>query len=216
MINVNRSVSPPVSLAKNKTYSEDDVRDQLYADFLGKCYLCESLVARGSFEVEHRQPKNDGGGEYDWINLFPACRTCNGARPRKYPPGGLLNPGEHNDLEQRILQWMSKVGGRELPEFRSTSPSDERAKNTARELHLIHREKDQRSTDLCSAIDRHLAEVRHKALEVYDAHARHGSASSAYVMARAEMQRLVSREAPYSALVRSCVSIFPLIKELFD
>lgn len=216
MIKVTRSTVPPASLAAKKSYAGYDVRDQLHADFLGKCYLCEGLIVRGSFEVEHRRPKGDGGGEFDWNNLFPACRTCNGARRRKYPARGLLNPGEHHDLEQRIRQWMSKVGGQELPEFEAVKPGDDQAENTARELQELHREKDQRSTDLCSAISRCLVEVRIKALEMYAAYHQDGPNSSSYVQARAEVRRLVSRKAPYTALIRHCVGDFPLVRILFD
>jgi 5-methylcytosine-specific restriction endonuclease McrA len=215
MISAYRSMPPPSSLANQKSYSADDVRDQLHFDFMGKCYLCESLIARGTFEVEHRRPKSDGGEEFDWNNLFPACRTCNGGRRRKYPVGGLLNPGEHHDIESKVHQWMSTIAGEELPEFEAAASADVQAVNTAKELRELHREKEERSADLCSAIRRHLVEVRKKALEMYAAYGSNPT-GEAYLKSRAEVRRLVSKKSPYTALVRSCVRDFPLVSALFD
>ena len=200
MIKAMRTQTPPASLSAKKNYAEDDVRDQLHSDFLGKCYLCKGLVARGSLEVDHRKPQGDGGEKFDWDNLFPACRTCNGGRRRKYPVGGFLNPGEHHDLEQRLHQFLSRISGVEHPEFQAANTGDLQAENTAFELRELHHDKGERSADLCSAISRCLSEATRKALDMYSAHHKFGPNSMAYMRARAEVRRYgLAKGALYSA-----------------
>ncbi|RKI40153.1 HNH endonuclease [Corallococcus sp. AB004] len=215
MIDATRTATSPKSLDSKKSYSGEDVRDQLFLDYLGKCYLCEGLITRGGFEIDHRHPCNDGGAEHTWLNLFPACRICNGARKRKYPSGGLLNPGEH-PVEVRLHQYMSSVGGHELPHFKAATINDLAAANTAHELQELHQEKGERSADLCSAITRYINEVRKKALALYDAREIHGPNSLQFKQIESELQRMVSRKAPYTALVRSCLAVSPIVRALFD
>ncbi len=63
MINYIRSATPPASLALLKRYDGNDVRERLWADGNGKCYLCEIAVDFGAFEVDHRQPKGENSAE---------------------------------------------------------------------------------------------------------------------------------------------------------
>ncbi len=57
MIGVERSLEVPASLqGENPTYSGQDVRDQLIADFHGKCWLCERKLTT-TWDVDHLRPK---------------------------------------------------------------------------------------------------------------------------------------------------------------
>ena len=49
MIDVTRREAAPASLAANDRYDGADVVEALHADFLGKCYLCETKVEPGTF-----------------------------------------------------------------------------------------------------------------------------------------------------------------------
>src|SRR5690606_24339379 len=75
MIDVERPAEAPASLAGG-TYSGTDVLEALHSTFQGKCYLCESPIELGTFQVDHRKPKGDE--RFDdlvcaWPNLFPTC-----------------------------------------------------------------------------------------------------------------------------------------------
>lgn len=76
MFNVIRRATAPGSLS-SKTWRGADVAEALRADFLDKCYLCESREPL-SFNVEHFDAhKGDDDKKYDWNNLFFACARCN-------------------------------------------------------------------------------------------------------------------------------------------
>lgn len=45
MIDVERSALAPASLARGTSCTEQDVREALHRDFLGKCYLCERKLS---------------------------------------------------------------------------------------------------------------------------------------------------------------------------
>ena len=90
MVKVERTAEAPVSLAiekakKNGSYRCQDVVDQLYADFHGKCYLCE-MADLQSIQVEHLLPHHNGKDidrKFDWHNLFLSCSHCNSVKNRK-------------------------------------------------------------------------------------------------------------------------------------
>lgn len=79
MVKIERSPTPPVSLAKQSSYKEPDVLLQLNKDFHSKCYLCE-INELQSIHVEHLRPHNNHqhkSREFDWHNLFLSCPHCN-------------------------------------------------------------------------------------------------------------------------------------------
>ena len=90
MVKIERTQTPPVSLAVQKlkpngSYKEQDVIHQLYADFYEKCYLCEQNELQ-SAEVEHLLPHYNGHDmerKFDWNNLFLSCAHCNSIKNRK-------------------------------------------------------------------------------------------------------------------------------------
>ena len=90
MIKVNRTQTPPESLAKEKikksgSYSCPDVIELLRHDFNDKCYLCECKYLTDP-EVEHLLPHQNGkdiNRKFDWNNLFWSCRHCNSVKNQK-------------------------------------------------------------------------------------------------------------------------------------
>ncbi len=79
MVKIERTPTPPPSLALRQSYREEDVLRQLYADSCGKCYLCERAPVQ-SVEVEHLKAHHGGkypDRKYDWNNLFFSCSHCN-------------------------------------------------------------------------------------------------------------------------------------------
>jgi len=82
LIKVKRSPNPPESLADKKIL--DDVYRQLDKDFFGKCYLCEQKDFI-PISVDHLKSKSKHPDlEYNWSNLFPACRYCNEVKGDNY------------------------------------------------------------------------------------------------------------------------------------
>lgn len=196
MIDVERSQPPPESLAEGNGWRGEDVKARLRQDFLRKCYLCEGSLGR-NFEVEHRHPRSVGGGEHDWHNLFPAHHDCNNGRPA-YPTGGLLSPGE--GVERFLRQWLDADN---LPCFAATSADDTRARNTANELEHLHRGSTDAAADLRAAVVSQLAHVLALANQLLVLWV-HGEVDTdeAHDLAH-ELRCQVSREAPYSMLIRS-------------
>jgi uncharacterized protein (TIGR02646 family) len=107
MIRVKKTDAPPASLTKTdcNSYNGEDVREMLYADQYGKCYLCEQKTTK-SFEIEHLRSKAEGFFphlKYKWTNLFLACPYCNGRKPNQFTE--LPDPSTTNIeevIEQRI------------------------------------------------------------------------------------------------------------------
>ena len=93
MVKIERTSTAPPSLAVEKKkasgeYNKEDVMDQLYQDFHGKCYLCGIKPPYG-IEVEHLRPhKGDIDRKFDWNNLFLSCRHCNSVK----------NQGRYDDM----------------------------------------------------------------------------------------------------------------------
>lgn len=76
MINIRRFQEAPPCLERRTNYKCGDTIDRLEADFLGKCYLCET--DQFSINVEHHTPhKNNPDLKFKWKNLFFACDHCN-------------------------------------------------------------------------------------------------------------------------------------------
>jgi hypothetical protein len=230
VIDVARPSQAPASLAEGKGYAGRDVLEALHAAFLEKCYLCETCVAMGTFQVDHRKPKGDARFdhlEHAWENLFPVCNEfgCNQRRPKTYPEGGMLSPGD--GVEHRIVQ---KIEGSVLPSLRkagatafvflAADPADTAAKNTAHELDRIHNGTGSSAVEKAAAL--RLAIVDHvvavtgeifKYLALADTP---GADAGRVEGHRWKVQRLVSRRAPYAMLVRSLFVEHGAVRALFD
>lgn len=214
MIDVTRTLEAPAGLAAGDLRARD-VLETLHRDFLKKCYLCESQVTLGGFEVDHRVPKGeDPSLEYGWTNLFPICTGCNKRRRKTTPPGGLLDPASGDGaiasrIEQRIID---RYPHETRPGFRAQNAADRAAVNTAEELDHIHNDpRSIKAEDLRQTIMYHQRRVFLKCGE--------------YLVAGAEAKRaleeqlreLLSRRAPFTALTRAELLAFgPAITALFD
>lgn len=228
MIDITRPQDAPASLATGR-YDGVDVIQALYEAFLGKCYLCETPIDPGTLDIDHRKPKaKDQFPELEcaWTNLFPTCKKhgCNGRRERKYPEGGLLDPSANDRVEQRVHQSITSVMSNVLAGdvtcgFAAVHEDDVAARNTAIELDRIHHgtgssERAQLSARaLRKAIEKRIVKVASSVREFVTL-PRH--ATERQDALKQQLRILFSRRAPYSALVRSCFSHRPEIRELFE
>ncbi len=220
MIRASRPATVPRSLASQRSWKGKDVRDALYEGFRGKCYLCERAVTRGGFEVDHRRPRAAfPEAEYVWTNLFASCRDCNGARPKRFPDGStrqypvaadLLDPTV-DDVELRLAQRYDAMEGQ--IRFDAAAPDDLSGVYTAFELEQLHNGKSARAADLRDAVHRFIVRVLAEA-RAYERLRRDREPEDAEVVeATSRLRRLLSRDAPFTALTRSVV---PDLAHLFD
>ncbi|MBK7828250.1 HNH endonuclease signature motif containing protein [Nannocystis sp.] len=219
MIDVKRRVAAPAGLAQRALRARD-VLEALHVDFLGKCYLCESHVSPGGFEVDHRvQRSHDASREYDWTNLFPICEGCNKRRRKKPPVGGLLDPASGEELiahklEQRIVD---RHPHPPRPYFRSLDPANVAARNTADELDHIHNDPNDpgamKAKDLRDAVVYH----QHRVFKICLQYLRSTGDEQARRELGEHLRELLSRRAPYTALTRAeLAAMGPEIVALFD
>jgi hypothetical protein len=230
VIDVERPTEAPASLAERRTYRGDDVRRALHAAFLGKCYLCETPIALGTFAIDHRRPKADPRFvhlEHDWTNLFPTCNKfrCNERRQKEYPDGGLLDPGE--GVEVRLVQKLDRAISISLRHagdcaivFRSARPDDGAGENTAKELDRLHNGTGSGAIDTANSLRAEIvAHVLAIVPDIYH-YVMLADSSMADPAERldheARVRLLVSRRAPYSMLVRSYFATLDPIRALFD
>lgn len=227
MIDVQRPAEAPASLAEGKRYDGEDVLEALHVTFLGKCYLCETEIEVGTFEVDHRKPRRQFPHlTHAWANLFPTCNQhrCN-QRRKAYPEGGLVNPGEgvETRIVQRITGTVSAYARRaERSEitFRAVDPPDTRAANTAAELDHIHNARDTTRPHAARALRMRIWErivtITPDVYEYASLGADLGANAARLGELRDRVERLVSRRAPYSVLVRSYFAHIEAVRALFD
>ncbi|WP_437319553.1 hypothetical protein [Sorangium sp. So ce385] len=230
MIDVERPAEAPASLAEGKSYTGIDVLETLHHVFYGKCYLCETPIALGTFEVDHRRPKAEQRFAHlicVWDNLFPTCTTfdCNQRRPKKYPDGGLLDPGQgvetriHQRIQGAVSISLSKSGTVDIV-FLAGDPTDVPAVNTAEELDRIHNgtrsSAIHKANALRLAILEHVSSVSMEVYRLVSVSASPTADPAVLDEQRRRVQALVSRRAPYSMLVRSVFASVDLVRALFD
>jgi hypothetical protein len=220
MIDVERSQPAPTSLAEEKGWRGEDVLKRLFDDFLGKCYLCENTVdGSGSFEVDHRRQRGDGGADFDWANLFLICEHCNGRRAKSWPDGGLLDPAGGHRVEARVLQTIEYDGDDKLvPVFCAAAANDLEAVNTAAELERIHNDRDRgrlKAADLRDSIRKRVEKVNREVLEYFRTRLETPLDQQRIHQHEWHIRRLVARTAPFTMLVRSAIRRY-VPPELFD
>jgi uncharacterized protein (TIGR02646 family) len=80
-----------------KHYKDDAIKTPLFESFHQKCAYCECNTTEGGYmEVDHFKPKSlYPESVFEWNNLLPSCRQCNGIK-NNYDTGGalLINPYE--------------------------------------------------------------------------------------------------------------------------
>lgn len=226
MIDVDRPTAAPPSLARKKSYRGKDVLEALHAAFHGKCYLCETPIDIGCFEVDHRSPQGDKRFEhlqYEWTNLFPTCSEflCNKRRLR-FPDGELCSPGE--SIETRLVQKFERtvstslrVIGTTAFVFRAADPADIPAENAATELDHLHNGKGSFSApQLRLAVLEHVGALepgmRKYAMLSNDP----GSDSVLLAEQKRWVERFIRRDAPFTMLVRSYFEHLDAVRALFD
>lgn len=105
--------------------------------FHAKCYLTEQkFIASWEMDVDHFEPaKENPARVFDWTNLYPAAHKANMMRPRRLPPGGLLDPCV-DDVESDIIYTLAPFG--EDPGFKARDSGNQKALNTAHLLSDLH------------------------------------------------------------------------------
>lgn len=83
-----------------------DIRAALISMFRGKCAFCEGLLGVTSFdEIEHYHPKSVYVERaFEWTNLMPSCRVCNGSKGDTDHRGALIKPDEEDPEPMFWLQ----------------------------------------------------------------------------------------------------------------
>lgn len=68
------------------------IKKQLQALYHNKCAYCEGFISDKEFTVEHYRPKKGDSSYYwlgyEWTNLLPVCKTCNGPKGERFPIEG--------------------------------------------------------------------------------------------------------------------------------
>lgn len=218
MINAKRSPESPQSLLQGKRWNDRDVIEQLHADFLGKCYLTEEVLSLGQISVDHFRPKGEPSFThltYEWENLYPTSRNANERRPKKWPEGGLLDPAlPEDDIENRLQQWLDDDF---QPKFAAIDSDDLKALNTANQLDHIHNDVQSiKAADLRSTIQIYYVRVQEKLHQLRNALDTKPQNPSDIARLETEVRSMLSRRAPFTALIRSRVAEIWSCSKYFD
>lgn len=188
------------------SYRSSDLLDAFDTYFHAKCYLTEQKFASAwEMDVDHFEPANQNPARvYDWTNLYPAAHKANMMRPRRLPPGGLLDPCVDN-VEEEIIYTLAVMG--EEPGFQARNTGNQKAVNTAQLLNDLHngRAGDANShkitIELRKLIERQYKKVLH-ACHDYQQALRESDPQD-IAQAETELRGLLSRRASFTMLMRS-------------
>ena len=206
--------------AKPGSYRNSDVLLAFDTHFFSKCYLTEQWHGSSyEMDVDHFVPVNQNSAlKFDWDNLFPAAHKANMMRPRQWPLGGLLDPCR-DQIAMRLLATIG-MNGRE-PRFEAANTTDVAACNTASLLNLLHNgqlddEASQLNTKhLRVTIREQYDRVLHAIL--YFQQAKKTSSLQQLANARRTLQGLLSRQAPFTQLMRAMYAVVEYVpKDLLD
>lgn len=196
--------------AKPGSYRTSDVLAAFDTHFFSKCYLTEQWHGSSyEMDVDHFVPVNQNPSlEFDWNNLFPAAHKANMMRPRKWPIGGLLDPCR-DDIKARLLATIGMTGNE--PRFEAADTTDLAACNTASLLNLLHN--GQHGDEISRLNTKHLrvtirerfGQVMHAILHFQQAE-KSGNLQQ-FANARRTLQGLLSRQAPFTQLMRSMYAV---------
>lgn len=208
MINIDRSNAPfPESLKAQKEHRNDDVLDALYLLFRKKCYLTEQrLRFRNDMQIDHFVPQSKRPDlKFSWDNLYPIDHRANLIKLNSNPIGGYLDPCNLNDDVEKEIVYTVEYGGSAL--FHPRDDTNVKAVNTVVLLTKLHRE-----------LDEAIRNMHHK---VVHAVARwHTAQRQADVQqlreAEITLRVLLSRNSPFTMLMRSIDVVSMLPAEFFD
>ncbi len=208
MINTDRSVTfSPKSLEAQKEHRSDDVLDALYLLFRKKCYLTEQRFRfRNDMQIDHFVPQSRRPDlKFSWENLYPIDHRANLIKLNSDPTGGYLDPCDPNDDVEKEIIYTVEYGGSAL--FQPRDNANVRAVNTVVLLTKLHRE-----------LDEAIRNMHHK---VVHAVARwHTAQRQADIEQSREaeitLRVLLSRNSPFTMLMRSIDVVSMLPAEFFD
>jgi len=111
------------------------LREALLPVAHGKCAFCESTLGVTSYpEIEHYAAKTLAPNLcFEWTNLLPACRRCNGAKADQEHRGVLLKP-DSEDPEPFF--WIDPGSGKLEPHPNLNEEGKRRAEETIRICNL--------------------------------------------------------------------------------
>lgn len=189
-------------------YRSSDLLKAFDTHFHAKCYLTEQwFPSAWDMDVDHFEPANENPAcVYDWTNLFPAEHKANMMRPRRLPPGGLLDPCV-DDVEHDILYTLVAFG--EEPGFTARDATNQRAVNTAQLLNDLHNGKTSDAASrnstcgLRKLIERRYKEVRAAFCDYQTAMLAADPDPQDMAEAEAKLRALLSRRASFTMLMRS-------------
>ncbi|MBG8553639.1 HNH endonuclease family protein [Hymenobacter guriensis] len=191
---------------KPGSYRTADLLEAFDTYFYRKCYLTEERFESSyEMDVDHFEPANQNPARvYDWNNLYPAAHKANMMRPRRLPPGGLLDPCT-DDVETDIIYSLEAMG--EEPGFKARDAANQRAVNTAQLLNELHNgkpgnsESNNNTRELRRAIERKYKMVQEAWARYRDAEADNDLQDIA--SAETALRALLSRRASFTMLMRS-------------
>lgn len=201
---------------KPGSYRTSDVLRAFGTHFFSKCYLTEQWHGSSyEMDVDHFVPVNQNPAlKYDWNNLFPAAHKANMMRPRQWPVGGLLDPCR-DQIATRLLATIG-MNGRE-PRFEATNAADVAACNTASLLNLLHngypndKASQLNTKHLRITIREQYDRVLHAILHFQRAESTGNPQQLAN--ARRTLQGLLSRQAPFTQLMRAMYAVVEYVPE---
>jgi hypothetical protein len=201
MINIERRIQAPASLADKKSWRGKDVLQALFEDFREKCYLTErKFDDPEEMEIDHFVTRNENEAlHYEWTNLYPIHEKANKKRPKTTPVGGFLNPCSQTDNVEEDVEYRVEIGGGTL--FKPRDLANQKAVNTAQLLTHIHQ-------DLKGAIRKKHHEVVNAIAEWRTAVAT-GRTADEYEE-ELLLRTLLSRDSSFTMLMRS----MPVVKDL--
>ena len=180
-----------------------------------KCYLCEETKnAPENFHIEHFIPhKEDEKLKFDWNNLFLTCVDCN---LYKGTQTNILNPcNNEHDVEHDIIYKLTMID--HLPRFYASDENNPLIVNTCKLLDKIHNGDNNKSKNKTSSL-RNAIDRRVKELLIVMLNFNYAITQNLVVekqKAEREIKDIVSRNAPYTMLMRS-LAIKYEFQYLFD
>lgn len=89
-----------------------DAKQPLAASLGKYCAYCERAIPSiANIEVEHLEPKGDGGSETSWDNFLISCKCCNTVKPKT---GIKLADSHWPHLDNTFIDFIYDAGGRVL------------------------------------------------------------------------------------------------------